>query len=167
MRRASLLIFVLGVFEPLLGGCNSSKKPKANQTIGGPTTTQAATPPDGALGVSFRKDVAPVLARTCASTEGCHGEHRTKIVELDLREGQSFASLVRVASELREGQQRVVPGQPDASFLINKLKGKLQDNEGRAMPLDPATGTARHPSPVVEFVDRMLIPWIAAGATNQ
>ena len=118
-----------------------------------------------ALAVSFRHDVAPVLASTCAGTEGCHGREPTHRVNLDLRERAAYGSLVGRPAELRAGALLIDPGHPAQSFLVAKLTHKLAaKGEGRPMPLDPQTGNAQDPNPVEGFVWRTLIPWIAQGA---
>jgi hypothetical protein len=120
-----------------------------------------------AQAVSFRHDVAPVLANTCASSEGCHGADPTHRVNLDLREGAAYASLVGRPSELRQGAVLVDPGHPAQSFVVNKLTRKLAaKGEGRPMPLDPQTGNAQEPNPVEGFVWKTLVAWIAQGAAN-
>jgi hypothetical protein len=117
--------------------------------------------------ISFRHDVAPVLASTCASSEGCHGAEPTHRVNLDLREGAAYASLVGRPSELRPGSLLVDPGHPARSFMVDKLTRKLaRKGEGRPMPLDPQTGNAQEPNPVEDFVWKTLVVWIAQGATN-
>jgi hypothetical protein len=123
--------------------------------------------PQPATPVSFRRDVAPVLASNCATADGCHGPDGTQRVHLDLRAGAAYAGLVGRPSELREGAVRVDPGNPARSFIVDKLTGKLAaKGEGRPMPLDPVTGDARNPNPVEGFVWKTLVAWIAQGAAN-
>src|SRR5262245_23865802 len=98
--------------------------------------------------MSYRGDVAPVLDRMCARARGCHGADPTHAVDLDLRAGASWAQLVNRPSEARKGAVLVKPGDPQGSFLANKLSGELGSGEGKAMPLDENTGVPRVPSPV-------------------
>lgn len=76
---------------------------------------------------------------------------------MDLRAGQSFASLVNVASREQPGVMRVRPGEPDNSYLIHKLEGS------------PGIAGARMPfgGP---FLDQAATDsvrsWIASGARN-
>jgi hypothetical protein len=126
-----------------------------------------ATAPRPANPVSFRRDVAPVLARTCAASDGCHGPDATHRVNLDLREKAAYASLVGRPSELRPGAVIVDPGRPARSFVVDKLTRKLAPKgEGRPMPLDPVTGNALDPNPVEGFVWKTLVAWIAQGAAD-
>jgi hypothetical protein len=114
---------------------------------------------------SFRRDVLPVLQANCTTAIGCHGEQPARAVHLDLRPEAAFHSLVSAEAELRDGV-RVVPGQPGASFLVDKLLGRLGPDEGRRMPLDPQTRKSRDPSPLGSFVEDTLVPWIEAGAED-
>jgi hypothetical protein len=127
----------------------------------------AATAPAPAPAVSFRLDVAPVLARTCAASDGCHGPDPTHRVRLDLREKVAYASLLNHPSELRTGAVLVEPGRPASSFLVDKLTHKLAPKgEGRPMPLDAQTGNVQDPNPVEGFVWKTLVAWIAQGAAD-
>ena len=118
-------------------------------------------PPAG----SFYADIEPVLARYCASAEGCHGERPTHSVSIDLRPGRAYAALVSAPAKIRAGVVRVAPGAPDKSFLLDKLTGALAFGEGKPMPLDPDTGAPPETSPLPNgFVDRTLRAWIVRGA---
>lgn len=116
---------------------------------------------------SFRQEIAPVLAQNCASARGCHGVEMDNSVGLDLRPEHSYAELVGHIAFERDNARRVVPGSPRDSFLIAKLTGDLHAREGEAMPLDPRTRGPRQPNPLPpDFVERVLKPWIAAGAPD-
>lgn len=116
---------------------------------------------------SFHADVEPVLARFCASAEGCHGDSPSHSVKLDLRVGYTYRDLVAAPAKTRAGAVRVVPGDPDRSYLLDKLHGTLAAGEGKAMPLDPQTGAPLETSPLPRgFVDHALPSWIARGAPD-
>lgn len=76
---------------------------------------------------------------------------------MDLRSGNSFASLVNVASLEQPTVMRVKPGEPENSYLIRKLEGTAGISGGR-MPLGGP------------FLDQATIDqvrsWIASGAQN-
>jgi hypothetical protein len=97
---------------------------------------------------SFRADVEPVLARFCASAEGCHGDNPTRSVTLDLRSRHARSELMAVPAKTRAGAVRVVPGDPERSYLLDKLRGTLAAGEGKTMPLDPETGAPLGASPL-------------------
>lgn len=117
---------------------------------------------------SFRADIVPVLVLNCSSAEGCHGNKPTPSVDLDLRALSAYEQLVSKPSEARRGGLRVKPGDPQASFLIDKLTGRLGPvQEGKRMPIDVDTGAPVVPSSLPpEFIEKVLEPWIAAGAPN-
>jgi len=117
--------------------------------------------------ISFHVSIEPMLARHCASSEGCHGEHPTHSVSLDLRVGRAYQALVSAPAKIRKGALRIVPGGPEQSFLIDKLNGTLTIKEGKTMPLDPDTGAPLQASPLPPgFVETTLTNWIARGAPN-
>ena len=71
-------------------------------------------------------------------------------------EGVSYGSLVGIASTGRPGAVRVVPGDPDASYLLNKVLGT--DIVGDRMPrLGPY---------LTDGQIRILRRWIELGAKN-
>jgi hypothetical protein len=132
---------------------------------GAPPAQEKAQPTVRA--VSFRIDVYPVLAKNCATVEGCHGNRPTESVDLDLLAGAAYAQLVGTAAEARKGALRVKPGDPAASFLVDKLAGSLRSGEGKPMPLDVESGAPLSPSPLLpDFIEKILKPWIQAGAPN-
>ncbi len=113
--------------------------------------------------VSFRRDVAPVLATSCALAS-CHGGGSRPPV---LQRGDSTAmraALVGIASEDRPDHAYVQPGAPEQSYLVQKIDGRLVDAEctehdcGAPMPLD---------NPALSQDARETIRlWVAQGATD-
>ncbi|MEZ4449411.1 MAG: hypothetical protein R3B09_08025 [Nannocystaceae bacterium] len=71
--------------------------------------------------VSFTVDVQPIFSARCTGA-GCHGKPMPA-AGLDLGAGLSYADLVGVASSECANRLRVAPSQPDASYLIDKVKG--------------------------------------------
>jgi len=92
--------------------------------------------------VSFAKDIAPVLAANCAT---CHGTMRPR---------DNF-SVINFSALLKGGDSGapIVPGKPDDSLIIKKLKGT---GGGQRMPVgrDPLT------TEVMAKIEK----WIAEGA---
>ena len=90
--------------------------------------------------------------------ETCHGSSVSG--GLDLRWGTAHYSLVDVpavnAAAAAAGKKRVVPGDPEASFLWQKVTGTLTSEEGVRMP---SVGTPLSPLEL-----ELLRTWIAAGA---
>lgn len=95
--------------------------------------------------------VAEILVVSCANSY-CHGAP-SNASGLNLEDG--YASLVNVASVGAPGETRVVPGDPDGSYLVHKIEGSA--TAGNRMPpigpLDPAE---------IETIRA----WIASGAAE-
>ena len=76
---------------------------------------------------------------------------------LVLLEGRSYQQLVGVASVSRPGSTRVIPGDPDNSYLVRKLEGR--DINGERMP--------RGTGPFLTEGQMLVIrKWIQDGAPN-
>lgn len=77
-------------------------------------------------------EIAPVLAANCAT---CHltGQEAGNVV---LVPAKAIESLVGVPSVQAPGLMRVVPGDPDASYLVMKLEGShiASGGTGSQMP---------------------------------
>jgi hypothetical protein len=105
--------------------------------------------------VSFAADIEPLLDGTCARP-GCH----TGVVPaqgLDLSSGSAYASLVAVpASQCSDGRVRVAPGDPDASYLVDKLLG-VDLCAGTLMPKG---------APLTPAQIQIIRDWVAAGASE-
>ncbi len=86
----------------------------------------------------------------------CHNANGARFNGLSLAEGVSYQSLVGVASIAKAGAVRVVPGNPDASYLLNKVLGT--DIVGTRMPrLGPY---------LTDGQVRIIRRWIELGAKN-
>ena len=96
-----------------------------------------------------------ILTPNCA-VSGCHTT-ASSIGGLDLSAGSSFASLVDVASSADSSIKRVKPGDPDNSYLMQKLLGSV--DAGQQMP--PG-------GPGLSESDIELVrDWIRAGAASE
>jgi hypothetical protein len=76
---------------------------------------------EGASALSYAANIEPVLAAQCTAA-GCH---RGPVPQagLNLTTGNGYAGLVGVASSQCANRMIVAPGQPGASYLVNKLMG--------------------------------------------
>ena len=93
----------------------------------------------------------------CAS---CHTDvGRTPSGGTNLKAGASFGALVNVPSTGKPGAIRVIPGNPNDSYLVQKLEG-APGIVGSRMPL---TG----PPHLSEAQVKMIRDWIAGGAQNR
>ena len=101
---------------------------------------------------SIRTQVFQVWCSACHTTAG-----RAPEAGLSLDANVAYQSLVNVQSVGKPGAIRVVPGDPNASYLIHKLEGR-SDIAGSRMPLG---------GPFVPQADIDVIrTWIAQGAAN-
>ena len=112
----------------------------------------------------FEAQLAPRLEQHCASEQGCHGAEPAEEIDLDLRRPNAAKRLVGQPSEVRKGAVLVQPGNPEASFLLDKLNGRLAKGEGKKMPLDADTGAPLPESAEQLALTEALTRWIKAGA---
>jgi hypothetical protein len=90
----------------------------------------------------------------------CHTNvGRNPAAGLNLLAATSYGSLVGVGSGIRVGAIRVIPGDPENSYLIHKLEGRAGAISGSRMPLG---------GPPFLTDGQMLVikRWIALGARN-
>lgn len=132
--------------------------PKAAAKPAPAPTVQTAPKPAAApasAGVSFSRDLVPVLRTQCAT---CHMTG-TEAGSMALHPGAAYASLVNIKSPVA-GLVRVVPGKPEQSYLLMKLNGTHLDHGGKGtrMPF----GMPPLPQKVVD----QFAAWIKAGAKN-
>jgi hypothetical protein len=113
-----------------------------------------ATPAcSGGDSVSFAADVQPILTANCTSTQ-CH-DAVGSAAQLDLTAGNAHAELVDVPA-FQCSRSRVVAGDLDQSYLVNKLTG-----------VDMCSGTLM-PKADMRLSDselEIIFVWICAGAS--
>jgi hypothetical protein len=146
---------------------------RSSRAPGGDEATGAEAAANGVLAanaanarsvVSFRNEVAPVLAGSCA-TRSCHGGGSLPPVLGRHASAEKLrAALVGVASEERPTRTYIAPGAPEASYLLQKVDGHLVDAEcvdhdcGSPMPMD---------NPSLSADARAKIrAWVAQGALD-
>lgn len=125
----------------LLLACTSAPKGDTGDTPA-PTLTEVQT---------------ELLTPSCAFST-CHGNGGGGAADLDLSDGRSHAELVNVESTDAPGEILVVPGDPDASYLVKKCTPGATGIVGEPMP-DGSDG-------LDEERLAMLRAWIAAGALD-
>lgn len=105
---------------------------------------------------SFKNDVVPILTGNCANA-GCHN-NRNPAEGLDLSSAtMAYAGLVNVGSTQCTANKRVVPSQPDQSYLVWKLEGTGPCFSGSRMPKGTPLSAAQIAT---------IRGWILSGATN-
>lgn len=89
---------------------------------------------------------------------GCHSDQgRNPSGGMVLLQGRAFQNLVGVASSGKPGATRVIPGDPDNSYLIKKLEG-APDINGTRMPRG---NVVLEPGQIL-----VIRRWIQQGAQN-
>jgi hypothetical protein len=123
MKRAALYVAIVVV--ALTGiGCDEKLS-----SITGPTPNLEPTLTSIQRDIFGATDSSGRLACT-----GCHSDQgRNPSGGLVLLEGRAFQALVGTASTGKPGATRVIPGDPNNSYLIKKLEG-ASDINGTRMP---------------------------------
>ena len=97
---------------------------------GSPPPPPPPPPPAASFGPIFSEIQASVLTPDCA-TSGCHAGGNPS-AGLNLEEANSYAMLVGIQSSQNAALQRVEAGDPDNSYLVQKLEGTA--SSGQQMP---------------------------------
>lgn len=139
-RRTGALLFAL----LLLAGCGTVKSP-----------TEPSTPTGGGTAFTFTQIQTQIFTPVCAKA-GCHaaGSSPSGLV---LEAGQSYGNLVGRPAAENSSLARVSPGNPDASYIILKLRGD-PNITGERMPLGGPYLSADQIAGIAA--------WIRAGAPN-
>lgn len=115
-----------------------------------------ATPQSPSIQPTYTDIANKIFVGNCTTTS-CHGQFGRG--GLILTPDQAYENLVNVAASndaaAARGKKRVVPGDPDNSYLIQKLEGPAPD-EGDRMPQN---GTTLDPAQIA-----IIRQWIANGA---
>jgi hypothetical protein len=113
------------------------------------------TGPTPNLQPTFSSIQSEILTQRCA---GCHTDiGRPAPMGLVLLEGRAYGNLVGIAARGRAGLTRVVPGDPENSYLIHKIEGR-GGISGQRMPFN---GT-----PLTDGQILVIKRWIELGAPN-
>ena len=95
-----------------------------------PSPPPPPPPPAAGFGPNFSEIQANVFTPDCA-TSGCHAGANAA-ASLNLEEANSYAMLVGIQSSQDGALQRVEAGDPDNSYLVQKLEGTA--SAGQQMP---------------------------------
>lgn len=112
----------------ILSACNS------NDFSAGPSDDDNGVKADP----SFANDIQSIFNRNGCTNSSCHGSAMQ--VGLDLRDGNSYASLVSVSST-ETGSLRVESGDAENSYLIIKVEGRQAVGERMPINLPPLSST--------------------------
>ncbi len=95
-----------------------------------------------------------IFSNNCAFS-GCHSG-ASPAQGQDLTAGQAYANIVGISSTEVPGLQRIEPGNPDGSYLVQKIEGRAA--VGSRMPL------GRSPLSAQQIQD--IRDWVSAGALD-
>ena len=147
MKRAALYVAIVVV---ALTGIGCDEKLAG---ITGPTPNLEPTLSSIQRNIFGATDSSGRLACT-----GCHSDQgRNPSGGLNLLEGRSFQALVGTASTGKPGATRVIPGDPNNSYIIKKLEG-APDINGTRMPRG---NVVLEPGQIL-----VIRRWIQLGAQN-
>ena len=140
----------LAILSLFVAGCGGG----SGSGGGNSPPTPPLPPPPPPFGANFSEIQANVFTPTCA-VSGCHsGAGSPQGLRLD--EATSYALLVNVASTENGAVLRVNPGNPDDSYLIQKLEGTA--SAGVQMPFGRA--------PLTQATIDVIRQWITDGAID-
>ncbi|MFO0747269.1 MAG: hypothetical protein U1F43_16625 [Myxococcota bacterium] len=146
-----------GLVPALLGACDDPPALPGADVVGNDTVTPTCT-----VEATLSSLKANYFATSCAFS-ACH-DKRSAEGDLDLSASDLHAQLVGVPAvqeaAFAAGKLRVVAGNPDASFMVQKVEGTMAIDEGTWMP----DGTDEVVDPDCRV--KRLKEWIAAGALD-
>lgn len=119
----------------------------------GASGTPVAPGAEGDAAIGAFEPVSALLQANCA-TSACHSAGRGA-GDLVLEPDVAWGNLVDAASSQQDGATLVVPGDPDGSYLLAKLRG-ADGIRGSRMPIGRA--------PLLDEDLTVISDWIAAGA---
>ena len=130
-----------------LAACGGSERAAPDASVPPVDAMHIACPSSGP--VSFKTDVVPLIGH-CSTGDGCHGVGRLLT--------WPYQALVNVvAADCSDQRVFVKPGDPSASYLVDKLLG-VDMCGGARMPLQGA--------PLSEADMARIEAWICQGAAN-
>ncbi len=160
-RRARLLLLNCAALQALalaLLGCSSSSAGDEGGD-GGPSDASEAGASctlicaEASFDGPVQTEVRDILLQVCGNADGCHGGGAANF---GVAPPDPFVDIINVTSTEDPPMKRVVPGDPEHSYLYKKLacEGGIV---GMCMPL----GSAPNPTYIRIFHD-----WIEAGAST-
>jgi hypothetical protein len=135
-----------------LAGCGSQQSP----TLAGPTPSPATPNPTVSFSIIQHDIFETSDANGRAACATCHTSvGRTPAGGLDLSHAAAYDQLVNMPARAVSGSMRVVPGDPDRSYLVRTIEG-ASGIAGQRMPINGPYLTGEQIA--------MVRQWIAQGA---
>lgn len=154
IRSRLLKLTSLSLITFLVAACGGGSGAGVAANPPAPLPPPPPPPPPAAFNPVFSEIQSNVFTPTCA-TAGCHAGAGAP-QGLNLEEANSYALLVGVASNEVPAVLRVAAGDPDNSYLIQKLEGNAA--AGAQMPLN---GT-----PLAQATIDIIRQWVIDGAID-
>ena len=135
-----------------LAGCGSQQSP----TLAGPTPSPATPNPTVTFSIIQHDIFETSDANGRAACTNCHtSAGRSPAAGLDLSHAAAYDQLVNMPARAVSGSMRVVPGDPDRSYLVRTIEG-ASGIAGQRMPINGPYLTGEQIA--------MVRQWIAQGA---
>jgi mono/diheme cytochrome c family protein len=135
-----------------LAGCGSQQSP----TVAGPTPSPATPNPTVTFSIIQHDIFETSDANGRAACTNCHTSvGRSPAAGLDLSHAAAYEQLVNMPARAVSGSMRVVPGDPDRSYLVRTIEG-ASGIAGQRMPISGPYLT--------ESQIAIVRQWIAQGA---
>lgn len=122
VTKSALPVMASAIF---IGACSDATDPGTDPPPNGGSGREVVADP------SFAQIIQPIFDRKGCTASNCHGSLQS--AGLDLRSGNSHASLVNEPASNEAGEIRVIPGDATNSYLMVKLEGR--QNVGSQMPI--------------------------------
>jgi hypothetical protein len=145
-----VLVLGIAVLPLLTAGCGGGGQPNMQSTGDATKASPDQTTTEAAM---FSKDVQPIFTSKCALSD-CHGADKSAGMQLSA--GVAYDNIVNVMSSEDPQLMRVMPSDPDNSYLVMKVEGRQK--VGARMPL---TG-----GPLSDTQIQAIRSWVKAGAKN-
>ena len=107
--------------------------------------------------VSLSRDVQPIMTDKCAGCHSVGGFAERSGIPVLLNDGETHSQIVNVASAVDDTLTFVVPGDPDASYFLEKVASDAP-TRGARMPLFGA--------PLSDAESETIRTWILEGAED-
>jgi hypothetical protein len=122
----------------VLSGCAGGGGDGGGGGGGGNPGPQCQAPAPGTETVSFQNNIQPIFNRSCALA-GCHTPPANQ-GSLNLTAGKAYREIVNVQAAPPRKEMLVVPGDPDASYVVQKIE-EAPGITGTIMPQGCDAGT--------------------------
>ena len=147
LRLLTIALGLAGIIAVVACGSSSNGSPAS-------PTPSTGSGNSGSTGASFATIESTIIVPRCT---GCHGG-ASPSAGMSLEASAAYSNLVNVTSGEKSGAVRVIPGDPNNSYLVQKLRG------------DPGIVGLRMPRNGPPYLTddqiNLVIQWIVEGAKN-